>query len=127
VRSRVYFSRAPPASLPPLALSLLWWIAKRVHVFARKKRKSDFVDKQLNGKTRYSEALKTVTFIAPLTIQQHSQRMQVPKCYSDKRIAPMVQNVLCQLKTMRKLAWTLPGYLFLCMRLEAYLVHLEQC
>jgi hypothetical protein len=55
----------------------------RVHIFPRKKKKSDFVDVKLNGKSRYNVESKTVAFIIPISNQQYSELNKIHKCYCD--------------------------------------------
>ncbi len=84
----------------------------RVHIFARKKRKSDFVDKQLNGADRYSKESKTVTFIIPITHKQYQDINRIHKSYCDTtpydyaffgmRCASTTQDVLGQIGVVKK-------------------------
>lgn len=85
---------------------------KRVHIFPRRKRNSDFVDKQLNGSPRYSKDSKTATFIIPVSHQQYREIKRIHKCYCDStpfdyaffgmRCASTTQEILGRIGVLRK-------------------------
>ncbi len=57
----------------------------RLHIFAHKKGiKSNFVENKLNGKLRYSETSKTVTFLILLTTKQYETLNQIHASYCRK-------------------------------------------
>lgn len=84
----------------------------RVHIFARKEYKSDFVDNQLNGQEPYSKENKTVTFIIPITQQQYLDIKRIHKTYCDTspydyaffgmRCASTTQDILGQIAVVKK-------------------------
>jgi len=86
--------------------------AKPVHIFARKKRRSDFVDMPLNGKDRYSKDSKTAVFIIPVTNEQYQKLNKIHKSYCDTtphdyaffgmRCASTTRDILAQIGILKK-------------------------
>jgi hypothetical protein len=85
----------------------------RVHVFANKRRiKSNFVVHNLNGKLRYSETNKTLTFLIPLTNEQYKALNQILNSYCKNspydyaffgmRCASATQDILAQIGIVKK-------------------------
>jgi hypothetical protein len=84
----------------------------RVHIFPKKKRKSDFVDRPLKGQSRYNKDSKTVTFLIPVSEKQYSDLNKIHKCYSDTapfdyaffgmRCASTTQDILAQIGILKK-------------------------
>lgn len=83
-----------------------------VHIFPRKKRQSDFVDKSLKGQNRYSKESKTVTFIIPVSQTQYLALKQIHQSYCEStpydyaffgmRCASATQDILGQIGILKK-------------------------
>jgi hypothetical protein len=86
--------------------------SNHVHVFARKSKNSDFVDRSLKGNNRYSSESKTVTFFIPISETQYENLTVLLKSYSDTipydyaffgmRCASTTQDVLGQIGVVEK-------------------------
>lgn len=83
------------------------------HVFPHKRNiKADFVDNNLNGKSRYSETSKTVTFLIPLTQEQYLKIIQIHQNYCKTtpydyaffgmRCANSTQDILGQIGVLKR-------------------------
>ncbi len=55
--------------------------SENTHIFPRKKRASVFSVRPLNGKSRYGEGRKTVTFIIPVSKAQYDTLQQIHTAY----------------------------------------------
>lgn len=57
--------------------------SKNTHIFPRKNRASTFSVRQLNGKSRYGEGRKTVTFVIPISKQQYDTLQRIHEGYCE--------------------------------------------
>lgn len=85
----------------------------RVRLFARKQNiKSNFMTHKLEGKSRYSETSKTLTFLIPLTNEQYEALNQILNSYCKSspydyaffgmRCASATQDILAQIRIVKK-------------------------
>lgn len=85
---------------------------KNTHIFPNKKRASVFTVRELEGKSRYGEGRKTVTFIIPLSSEQYQSLGQIHQAYCDStpydyaffgmRCAAATQEILGEIGVLNK-------------------------